>query len=180
MAKKPNPNSPATAKQCIEAHERGVSEGTAEGLAIYLTVMRDKLGKSTDAAYTIYKRTGYQCDAIKLDGHFIARYERELREFIKCDICPQMKDIAKAYKPPKQPIKVKDKDHCYRQGREAGWQFATMVFLSAIRKEWKYTKTQLLRVYDLACEKRESVREKYINLADLETVLLNEAGIKVV
>lgn len=88
MAKKPNRNSPATPEQCVAAHERGVSEGTAEGLAIYLTVMRDKFGKSTDAAYTIYQRTGYECDAVKLDGHIIARYERELRELIKCDICP--------------------------------------------------------------------------------------------
>lgn len=180
MVKKPNRNSPATPGQCAAAHEAGVSDGTAEGLAIYLTVLRDKFGKSTDAAYTIYKRTGYECDAIKLDGHIIARYERELRELIKCDICPQMKNIAKAYKPPKQPIKLKDEERCYRQGREAGWQFASMVFLLAIRKEWKYTKTQLLRVYDAACEQRESIRQKYINVPDLEAVLLDEAGIKVV
>lgn len=180
MAKKPNLNSPATAEQCAAAHERGVSEGTAEGLAIYLTVMRDKFGKSTDAAYTIYKRTGYECDAIKLDGHLIARYERELREFIKRDICPQMKNIAKAYKHPQQPIRYKDVLRCGRRGREAGWQFASMVFLSAIRKEWKYTKTQLLRVYDSACEQRDSVRKKYINVSDLESVLLEEGNIKVV
>lgn len=179
MAKKPNRNSPATVEQCAAAHEAGVSEGTAEGLAIYLTVLRDKFGKSTDAAYTIYKRTGYECDAVKLDGHLIARYERELREFIKRDICPQMKNIAKAYKQPKQPIKVKDKEQCYRQGREAGWQFATMVFLLAIRTEWKYTKTQLLRVYDTACEQRESIRKKYITRVELETVLLDESQIKV-
>lgn len=180
MAKKPNRNSPATAEQCAEAHEAGVSEGTAEGLAIYLTVMRDKFGKSTDAAYTIYKRTGYQCDAIKLDGHIIARYERELRELIKCDLCPQMKNIAKAYKQPSQPIRYKDVEYSGRQGREAGWQFATMVFLLAIRKEWKYTKTQLLRVYAAACETRESIRKKYINVPDLESVLLEEGQIKVV
>lgn len=180
MVKKPNRNSPATPGQCAAAHEAGVSEGTAEGLAIYLTVMRDKFSKSTDAAYTIYQRTVYQCDAIKLDGHIIARYERELRELIKRDICPQMKNIAKAYKPPKQPIKLKDEERCYRQGREAGWQFASMVFLLAIRKEWKYTKTQLLRVYDAACEQLESIRQKYINVPDLEAVLLDEAGIKVV
>ena len=180
MVKKPNRNSPATAEQCAEAHQAGVSEGTAEGLAIYLTVMRDKFGKSTDAAYTIYKRTGYECDAVKLDGHIIARYERELRELIKCDICPQMKNIAKAYKQPRQPIKVKDVEYSSRQGREAGWQFATMVFLLAIRKEWKYTKTQLLRVYAAACETRESIREKYINVPDLESVLLEEGQIKVV
>lgn len=178
--KKPNRNSPATPEQCVAAHERGVSEGTAEGLAIYLTVMRDKFGKSTDAAYTIYKRTGYECDAVKLDGHIIARYERELRELIKCDICPQMKNIAKAYKQPSQPIKVKDVEYSRRQGREAGWQFASMVFLLAIRKEWKYTKTQLLRVYAAACETRESIREKYINVPDLESVLLEEGKIKVV
>ena len=180
MAKKPNRNSPATAEQCAEAHQAGVSEGTAEGLAIYLTVMRDKFGKSTEAAYTIYQRTVYECDAIKLDGHIIARYERELRELIKCDICPQMKNIAKAYKQPKQPIKVKDVEYSGRQGRAAGWQFATMVFLLAIRKEWKYTKTQLLRVYAAACETRESIREKYINVPDLESVLLEEGKIKVV
>lgn len=180
MAKKPNRNSPATPKQCQAAHEAGVSEGTAEGLAIYLTVMRDKFGKSTDAAYTIYQRTGYECDAVKLDGHIIARYERELRELIKCDICPQMKNIAKAYKQPPQPIKVKDVEYSRRQGREAGWQFASMVFLLAIRKEWKYTKTQLLRVYAAACETRESIREKYINVPDLESVLLEEGKIKVV
>lgn len=180
MVKKPNPNSPATAEQCAAAHKAGVNEGTAEGLAIYLTVMRDKFGKSTDAAYTIYQRTVYQCDAIKIDGHIIARYERELRECLKCDICPQMKNIAKAYKPPKQPIKVKDKEYCYRQGREAGWQFATLVFLLAIRKEWKYTKTQLLRVYEAACEQRESIRKKYITRVELETVLLDESEIKVV
>ncbi len=180
MTKKPNLNSPATAEQCQTAHEAGVSEGTAEGLAIYLTVLRDKFGKSTDAAYTIYKRTGYECDAVKLDGHIIARYERELRELIKCDICPQMKNIAKAYRQPKQPIKVKDVEHCRRQGREAGWQFASMVFLLAIRKEWKYTKTQLLRVYAAACETRESIREKYTNVPDLESVLLEEGKIKVV
>ena len=180
MDKKPNRNSPATPEQCVAAHERGVSEGTAEGLAIYLTVMRDKFGKSTDAAYTIYKRTGYECDAVKLDGHIIARYERELREFIKCDICPQMKNIAKAYKQPSQPIRYKDVQRSGRQGREAGWQFATMVFLLAIRKEWKYTKTQLLRVYSAACEQRESIREKYINVPDLESVLLEEGKIKVV
>lgn len=180
MDKKPNRNSPATPEQCVAAHERGVNEGTAEGLAIYLTVMRDKFGKSTDAAYTIYKRTGYECDAVKLDGHIIARYERELREFIKCDICPQMKNIAKAYKQPEQPIKVKDVQRSGRQGREAGWQFATMVFLLAIRKEWRYTKIQLLRVYDAACELRESIRQKYINVPDLESVLLEEGKIKVV
>lgn len=180
MTKKQNPNSPATAEQCQAAHERGVSEGTAEGLAIYLTVMRDKFGKSTDAAYTIYKRTGYECDAVKLDGHIIARYERELREFLKCDLCPQMKNIAKAYKQPSQPIRYKDVEHCGRQGREAGWQFASMVFLLAIRKEWRYTKTQLLRVYDAACELRESIRQKYINVPDLESVLLEEGKIKVV
>ncbi len=180
MAKKPNRNSPATAEQCAAAHEAGVNEGTAEGLAIYLTVMRDKFGKSTDAAYTIYQRTVYQCDAIKLDGHIIARYERELRELLKCDICPQMKNIAKAYKQPKQPIRYKDVEYSGRQGREAGWQFATMVFLLAIRKEWKYTKTQLLRVYAAACEMRESIREKYINVPDLESVLLEEGKIKVV
>lgn len=179
MSTKPNKNRPSTLADCQAAHERGVSEGTAEGLAIYLTVLRDKFGKSTDAAYTIYKRTGYQCDAIKLDGHIIARYERELRELIKCDICPQMKNIAKAYKPPDQPIKLKDEERCYRQGCEAGWQFATLVFLLAIRKEWKYTKTQLLRVYAAACELRESIRKKYIDLADLETVLFEEAKIKV-
>ena len=180
MMKKPNRNSPATPGQCQAAHERGVSEGTAEGLAIYLTVMRDKVGKSTDAAYTIYKRTGYECDAVKLDGHIIARYERELREFLKCDLCPQMKNIAKAYKQPSQPIKVKDVDYSRRQGREAGWQFATMVFLLAIRKEWKYTKTQLLRVYAAACETRESIRERYLNVPYLESVLLEEGKIKVV
>lgn len=180
MMKKPNRNNPATAKQCAEAHEAGVSEGTAEGLAIYLTVMRDKFGKSTEAAYKIYQRTVYQCDAIKIDGHIIARYERELREFIKCDICPQMKNIAKAYKQPKQPIRYKDVEYSRRQGREAGWQFASMVFLLAIRKEWKYTKTQLLRVYAAACEMRESIREKYINVPDLESVLLEEGKIKVV
>lgn len=178
--KKPNRNSPATAEQCAEAHQAGVSEGTAEGLAIYLTVMRDKFGKSTDAAYTIYQRTAYQCGAVKLDGNIIARYERELRELIKCDICPQMKNIAKAYKQPKQPIKVKDVEYSSRQGREAGWQFASMIFLLAIRKEWKYTKTQLLRVYAAACETRESIREKYINVPDLESVLLEEGQIKVV
>ena len=115
MMKKPNRNSPATPEQCVAAHEAGVSEGTAEGLAIYLTVMRDKFGKSTDAAYKIYQRTVYQCDAIKIDGHIIARYERELREFLKCDICPQMKNIAKAYKQPRQPIKVKDVEYSRRQ-----------------------------------------------------------------
>ena len=180
MAKKPNRNSPATPEQCAAAHKAGVNEGTAEGLAIYLTVMRDKFGKSTDAAYTIYQRTVYQCDAIKIDGHIIARYERELRECLKCDICPQMKNITKAYKQPRQPIKVKDVEYSRRQGREAGWQFATMVFLLAIRKEWKYTKTQLLRVYAAACETRESIREKYINVPDLESVLLEEGEIKVV
>ena len=179
MAKKPNRNSPATAKQCAAAHKAGVNEGTAEGLAIYLTVMRDKFGKSTDAAYTIYKRTVYECDAVKLDSGIIARYERELRELIKCDICPQMKNIAKAYHQPKQPIKVKDVEYSRRQGREAGWQFASMVFLLAIRKEWKYTKTQLLRVYAAACEMRESIREKYISVPDLESVLLEEGKIKV-
>ena len=180
MAKKPNRNSPATAEQCAEAHKAGVSEGTAEGLAIYLTVMRDKFGKSTEAAYSIYQRTVYECDAIKLDGHIIARYERELRELIKCDICPQMKNIAKAYKQPPQPIRYKDVEYSRRQGREAGWQFASMVFLLAIRKEWKYTKMQLLRVYAAACEQRESIREKYINVPDLESVLLEEGQIKVV
>lgn len=180
MTKKPNRNSPATAEQCAAAHEAGVSEGTAEGLAIYLTVMRDKFGKSTDAAYKIYQRTVYQCDAIKLDGHIIARYELELREFLKIDLCPQMKNIAKAYKQPPQPIRYKDVEYSRRQGREAGWQFATMVFLLAICKEWKYTKTQLLRVYAAACETRESIREKYINVHDLESVLLEEGKIKVV
>lgn len=180
MMKKPNPNSPATAEQCAAAHKAGVTEGTAEGLAIYLTVMRDKFSKSTDAAYTIYQRTVYQCDAIKLDGHIIARYERELRELIKQDICPYMADIVHAYKPPSQPIRYKDVLRCGRQGREAGWQFATLVFLLAIRKEWRYTKTQLLRVYAAACELREGIREKYINVPDLESVLLEEGKIKVV
>ena len=59
-------------------------------------------------------------------------------------------------------------------------QFDTMVFLLAIRKEWRYTKTQLLRVYAAACETRESIREKYISVPDLESVLLEEGKIKVV
>lgn len=183
MSTKPNKNRPSTLAACKAAHERGVSDGTAEGLAIYLTVLRDKFDKSTDAAYTIYQRTVYECDAIKLDGNIIARYERELRVFIKCDICPQMQNVATAFKVPvnsaKKQITVGDEKSCYRQGREAGWQFATLVFLRAIRAECKYTKTQLLRVYDAACELRESIRKKYIDLADLETVLLEEAKIKV-
>lgn len=47
MAKKPNPNSPANAEQCEAAHKAGVTEGNGEGLAIYLTVMRDKFGKGS-------------------------------------------------------------------------------------------------------------------------------------
>lgn len=179
MAKKPNPNSPATAEQCAAAHKAGVSEGNGEGLAIYLTVMRDKFGKGSRKLYDIWKATEAECEAISKNGYLIAQYERELRELIKRDFCPMMADIAHAYKQPPQPIRYKDALRCGRQGREAGWQFCTLVFLRAIRAECEVTKPQLKKIYAAACDLRESVRAGYINIADLEQVLLDEAGIKV-
>lgn len=183
MSTKPNKNRPSTLVACEAAHQRGVSEGNGEGLAIYLTVMRDKFGKSSEKLYDIWKATEAACEAISRRGKLVAEYEREQRELIKRDICPQMQNVATAFKAPvnsaKKQITVGDEKSCYRQGREAGWQFATLVFLRAIRAECKYTKTQLLRVYDAACDQRESIRKKYIDLADLETVLLEEAKIKV-
>lgn len=103
MAKKPNLNSPATAEQCAAAHKAGVTEGNGEGLAIYLTVMRDKFGKGSRKLYDIWKATEAECEAISKNGHLIAQYERELRELIKRDFCPMMADIAHAYKQPPAP-----------------------------------------------------------------------------
>ena len=180
MAKKPNPNSPATAEQCAAAHRAGVSEGNGEGLAIYLTVMRDKFGKGSKKLYDIWKATEAECEAISANGKLIAMYEREQRELIKRDLCPIMADIAHAYKQPPQPIRYKDVLRCGRQGREAGWQFCTLVFLRAIRAECAVTKPQLKKAYAAACELRESIRQGYIKLADLEAVLLDEAGIRVI
>ena len=180
MAKKPNLNSPATAEQCAAAHQAGVSAGNGEGLAIYLTVMRDKFGKGSRKLYDIWKATEAECEAISADGKLIAQYERDLRELIKRDICPYMADIAHAYKQPQQPIRHKDVLRCGRQGKEAGWQFCTLVFLRAIRAECQVTKPQLKKIYAAACDLRESIRTGYLNIADLEQVLLDEAGIKVV
>lgn len=180
MAKKPNLNSPATAEQCAAAHRAGVSEGNGEGLAIYLTVMRDKFGKGSKKLYDIWKATEAECEAISANGKLIAMYEREQRELIKRDLCPIMADIAHAYKQPPQPIRYKDVLRCGRQGREAGWQFCTLVFLRAIRAECAVTKPQLKKAYAAACELRESIRQGYIKLADLEAVLLDEAGIRVI
>ena len=177
--KKPNLNSPATAEQCAAAHQAGVTAGNGEGLAIYLTVMRDKFGKGSRKLYDVWKATEAECEAISSNGKLIAQYEREQRELIKRDLCPIMADIAHAYKQPPQPIRHKDVLRCGRQGREAGWQFCTLVFLRAIRAECQVTKPQLKKIYAAACELRESIRQGYIKLADLEAVLLDEAGIRV-
>lgn len=44
MAKR-NINSPAALAECEAAHRQGVTEGNGEGLAIYLSVMRDSVRK---------------------------------------------------------------------------------------------------------------------------------------
>lgn len=119
MAKR-NINSPAALAECEAAHRQGVTEGNGEGLAIYLSVMRDKFGKSSKALYRIWQRTEHECTAISFDGSLIADYERELRELIKQDICPYMADIVHAYKPPSQPIRYKDVLRCGRQAGQRG------------------------------------------------------------
>lgn len=179
MKTKPN-RKPVTLKFCAEEHRRGVSEGNAEGLAVYLTVMRDKEGLSAKKLHDIWRHTEHECTAISVDGALVARWARELHELYGADICPVMLDIAHAYKPPRQPINTAAAERCFRQGREAGWQFATLVFLRAIKHVCGYgVPVRLPRVYNAACELRDSIHKKYIKLADLETVLLEEAGIKV-
>lgn len=180
MSRKGNANKrPATLEECEREHTRGVSDGNREGLAIYLTVMRDKFGYGAKRLKRLWDGVESLCDLISAEMADVGKLREQLQKAARQELCPMMGRQEMLFQPPPQPITVASAGRCYRRGREAGWQFATLCFLMALRRKEGYGSQRIHEVYHAADQLRESLRGKYVAVDDLETILLEEQGVKI-
>lgn len=171
---------PASLAEAEDAHKRGMKDGTDEGMLVYLSSMRDKEGFGHKRLRRVWGKVCAICDLLTAEAILTPELAHNLYKVTRVELCPYMYHPDKVFVEPDAPITKADVNRSYKRGREAGRQFATLVFMSAIHKTEKYGGERIWRLFRAATEMWDSIDRKYIKPEDLQRTLYEEDGIKVV
>lgn len=181
MTMNKNPNKiPASLAEAEEAHKKGMSDGTGEGMLVYLSALRDKEGFGNKRLRRLWDKVCEVCDLLTSGAILTPELARNLYDVVLVELCPYMYYPDRLFSPPDPPVTKADVNRSYKQGREAGRQFATLIFMSAIRKTDQFGGVRIWRLFSEATEMWDSIDKGYIKPEDLQQTLYDEAGIKVV
>ena len=178
---KTNPNRlPASLEEAEAAHKKGVGDGNVEGMLVYLSCLRDKEGYGGKRLWRLWRKVCEVCDLLTAEVLVTPELEKELDSLTIESVCPMMYRPDKIYTPPEAPVTQAKVIKSYKEGRRAGRQFATLIFLIALHRCEKFGPVRIRRVYREAQATWDSLDRGFINSEDLQQTLLEEAGIKVV
>lgn len=177
---KKNPNRlPASLEEAEAAHKDGVSEGNLEGMLVYLSSLRDKEGYGSKRLWRVWQKVCEVCDLLAAEVLITPELAKELDRLTIDPVCPMMYHPDKIYTPPEIPVTQAKVTKSYKEGRRAGRQFATLVFLIVMHRCEKFGPVRIRRVYREAQETWDSLDRGYIKACDLQQTLFEESRIKV-
>lgn len=179
--KKKNPkNFPATVDEVEQRHREGVSAGTDEGLMSYMSVMRDKHGYGQKRLMRVWNCCQAFCDKISNGKVLLPALAQKLDAITIEPICPLMHDPLSIYTKPIPPVSQADVKRGYRKGKEAGRQFATLIFSLALNESEGFKGEKLRTISREVAERLESIEQRYVKASDLQQVLEDEVHIEFV